>query len=64
MVKCPHCGSTAQVKVLIGDNLNNIWVGSMGHVSQILVCGCGCQFVRQFTLDKECVINEKRGEIK
>ena len=58
MVKCPNCGSTAQVKVFIGDNLNYIWIGSMGFVQQHLICGCGCEFVRIFKFEKEVVINE------
>lgn len=59
MIKCPNCGSTAQVKVLYGDNLNHIWIGSMGFVTQHLICGCGCEFVRQFKYSGECIVNEK-----
>ena len=59
MVKCPNCGSTAQVKVFVGDNLNNIWVGSMGFVTQHLICGCGCEFIRRYNLIEEVIINEQ-----
>ena len=61
MIKCPNCGSTAQVKVLYGDNLNNIWVGSLGIVTQHLCCGCGCEFVRHFKFNGEFIINEKNN---
>lgn len=36
MVKCPNCGSTAQVRMVIIKQ-NKI------HYS----CGCGCQFVQK-----------------
>ena len=61
MIKCPHCGSTAQVKVFVGDNLNNIWVGSMGYVQQHLICGCGCEFIRRFVFDDEYIVNNEEG---
>lgn len=58
MVKCPNCGSSAQIKVLVGDNLNNIWVGSMGFVTQHFICGCGCEFIRRYSLTEEKIIND------
>ena len=40
MIKCPNCGSSAQVKVesspKLSDNKQVLTVG--------LVCGCGCHF--------------------
>lgn len=60
MIKCPNCGSTTQIEVVGGDNLGNIWVGSMGIVDQYCECGCGCNFTRQFVLDKVYIV-EKRG---
>ena len=60
MIRCPNCGSTAQVKVFYGDNLNNIWIGSTGLITQHLTCGCGYEFVRHFKYDKTEII--KRGE--
>lgn len=62
MIKCPKCGSTAQVKILVGDDLNLIWVGSMGYVRQHLICGCGCEFIRQFVFDSEYIINDEEEE--
>ena len=62
MIKCPHCGSTAQIKVLCGDDLNHIWVGSIGLVTQHLFCGCGCEFVRHFKYDKTEIVNEEGDE--
>ena len=59
MIKCPNCGSTAQVKVLCGDNLKYIWVGSSNVVYQRLYCGCGCEFVRVFEFKEKIIIKTK-----
>lgn len=58
MIKCPNCGSTAQVKVLCGDDLNKIWIGSCKTVYQQLYCGCGCRFMRVFEFKEEIIIKE------
>ena len=44
MIKCPKCGSTAQVKVICGDDLNYIHSASLNWVNMHLKCGCGCRF--------------------
>ena len=44
MIKCPKCGSTAQVKVICGDNLNDIHSASLNWINMHLKCGCGCRF--------------------
>lgn len=62
MIKCPNCGSTAQVKILVGDDLNLIWVGSMGYVRQHLICGCGCEFIRQFVFDGEYIVKDEEED--
>ena len=36
MIKCPNCGSTAQVKLLLSDRLT----------TEIWKCGCGCKIER------------------
>lgn len=59
MIKCPNCGSTAQVKVLFGDDLNKIWIGSLNMVQQLLYCGCGCVFMRAFKFKEEIIIKEE-----
>ena len=38
MIKCPHCGSTAQVKVC--DHCNNY----SDNPKTDFICGCGCHF--------------------
>lgn len=43
MVKCPYCGSTAQVKI-----------EAIAIVTYILLdckCGCGCRFHASYNLD-------------
>lgn len=63
MVKCPRCGSAAQVEVVGGDNLSQIWVGSMGMVHQFCECGCGCYFSRRFVFEGEHILeNEEEDE--
>ena len=44
MIKCPNCGSTAQVKVVCGDDLKDISSASLNWVNMRLQCGCGCKF--------------------
>ena len=39
MVKCPHCGSTAQVK----SNGNPI-ISKRGFLAENFSCGCGCNW--------------------
>ena len=41
MIKCPYCGSTAQVKLLRTDYQENGWTITRVDAYQ---CGCGCQF--------------------
>ena len=46
MIKCPNCGSSAQVK--------QVWTNYYNEYTQNLVneytCGCGCQFTMVFKL--------------
>ena len=44
MVKCPKCGSTAQVRLICGDDLNDEFNAELNYVSQHWSCGCGCTF--------------------
>ena len=41
MVKCPHCGSTAQVKHLWTD------YHTYTHAVEVWECGCGCRIERR-----------------
>ena len=47
MIKCPHCGSTAQVKLnavaLLSDNEQYLTLGCE--------CGCGCNFHASYNID-------------
>lgn len=40
MVKCPHCGSTAQVKPRDKIQISNNHL----YIIDPYICGCGCQF--------------------
>ena len=54
MVKCPYCGSTAQVKLndkaILSDNKEYLSLGAE--------CGCGCQFILDYKVGvyEECDI--------
>lgn len=56
MIKCPNCGSTAQVKavgVVCGETI----------VIRKFSCGCGCEFLRYYNLHKDlCKVITKEGE--
>ena len=60
MVKCPYCGSTAQVKLngtaTLSDNQQYLTLGCS--------CGCGCEFTVDYYVDDydyaEIVNIEKR----
>lgn len=45
MIKCPNCGSTAQVKHIGFDVLETEKVGVWESVDEYK-CGCGCEFKR------------------
>ena len=54
MVKCPYCGSTAQVKLngtaTLSDNQQYLTLGCE--------CGCGCHFRVSYNIDdyEECEV--------
>ena len=44
MIKCPHCGSTAQPRIV-----GNVMVSENGrYFSEVYKCGCGCSFEALF----------------
>ena len=56
MVKCPNCGSTAQVKI----NKPILSIDSK-YVNTTCKCGCGCLFTLEHELsDYDCVYIEKK----
>lgn len=72
MIKCPHCGSTAQVKVI-----KSVISKITNHLIIEYKCGCGCCFETQYNENEKgiyqhlatfvtCVVNEftkNRGHI-
>lgn len=44
MPKCPKCNSTAQVKLIAADNLNDTSTADFNWVYQHYHCGCGAEF--------------------
>lgn len=53
MIKCPYCGSTAQVKL--------VWEDRSSYDTEKIKefeCGCGCHFEAIFTLTKTKILEE------
>lgn len=44
MPKCPKCGSTAQVRLIDADNLNDKATADLNCIYQYYLCGCGTRF--------------------
>lgn len=47
MIKCPWCGSSAQVKLI---TTHESGVKEHAYITQRYECGCGCVFDRKFSL--------------
>lgn len=47
MIKCPNCGSTAQVKVSYAPNPTRT------VIIEQRICGCGCRTTATYKLAKE-----------
>lgn len=60
MIKCPICGSTAQVKLNDKAILNS----TQEWLSLSCECGCGCRFDLEYNINDyyECNINAIKGE--
>ena len=43
MIKCPNCGSTAQVELMWHDNYSRT-----DYHEYEYECGCGCEFIVRF----------------
>ena len=52
------CGSTAQVKLVCGDDLRDEFYSCLNWVSQSYKCGCGCEFSIQWKKEGVWVTNE------
>ena len=51
MIKCPNCGSTAQVKSMWGNNSNTM-------SNHEYICGCGCHWVDRYEFFRRDVIHQ------
>ena len=54
MIKCPNCGSTAQVKSMWSNNSNTM-------SNHEYICGCGCHWVDRYEFIRRDIINEKQN---
>lgn len=57
MIKCPNCGSGAQIELVWNDS--DKYTGS--HYKEY-ICGCGCHFVVTFEATKIQIIPEEKEE--
>lgn len=46
MMRCPNCGSTAQVRSLEISNSENV-------LTEKFICGCGCRFDADYTRNSD-----------
>lgn len=56
MIKCPNCGSTAQVKCTYFDEEKY----ASTHYREFK-CGCGCEFLITFEIKKIEIKKKKEG---
>jgi hypothetical protein len=42
MIKCPNCGSTAQIKLVESYHYNT------NHIAEEYECGCGAKLIRHY----------------
>ena len=56
MIKCPNCGSTAQVELMWHDNYSQT-----DYHEYEYECGCGCTFEVRFEVAKINIIEEEDG---
>lgn len=57
MIKCPHCGSTAQMKLLWTDH------HTFSHAMEVWECGCGCR-VERIMKEQNRIITFPNGGVK
>lgn len=58
MIKCPNCGSTAQVRLVAYDDLSNKDTADFNWIYQHYICGCGCKFT--MTWIQEGIFKKKK----
>ena len=59
MVKCPLCGSTAQVKLNSTYHFSGVRTAGLNEHYK---CGCGCVFVRSYQLFHIEIIRVEENE--
>ena len=59
MIRCPNCGSSAQVR--IDDHQTFVWKDTVS-LYLIYTCGCGYKFVTRLQIDRDK--EQLYGEIK
>ena len=55
MIKCPNCGSTAQIKLPTPPSKE-----CLGMIITKHKCDCGCVFVRKFKYSGTQIVQEKK----
>lgn len=55
MIKCPNCGSTAQMKYMFSDHPTS------SHTIETWRCQCGCRVERQLK-EQERIVTYPNGE--
>ena len=53
MIKCPNCGSTAQIKINTPPSVYEV-----GLVITTHKCGCGCVFERRYKLSEIKIVKK------
>lgn len=49
MIKCPNCGSTAQVRLACPPFISN----NTQFLTEGFTCGCGCHFSQEYERDEK-----------
>ena len=57
MIKCPNCGSNAQMKYCFTDHLTSV------HATEQWRCGCGC-IVNRMLKEVSAIITYPNGKIE
>lgn len=54
MIKCPNCGSSAQIEIVWEDLYNYSTTTTKEYI-----CGCGCHFEAIFEVKKTKILTEE-----
>lgn len=53
MIKCPICGSTAQIKLVRTSEINDL-------IFKTYECGCGCQTIETYSKSNTVVVPKEK----